>query len=109
MQSAVPAGGGGLVVFKDPATGELRQPDADEIRALLPAPRPPGSLTQRPMAMGGFAVMLDSSFDSFMITKRDPDGSLAFDCLTPQEIVATAKARTVARTLPTFKELPDVQ
>lgn len=115
-----PAGQGGFMAFKDPVTGALRPPEPGEaaaLRALIPVPaQPPAPALQRPMAAGGYSVLLDSSFDSFMVMTRRQDGSLAYDCLTPQEAaaagkteVAKAPATAMKRPLPARPEMPDVQ
>lgn len=111
-----PVAAGGLVIFKDPASGQWRDPDPAEIRALVPQARATRVITERALPSGGYAVMLDSSFDSFMVMTRADDG-LAYRCVTPLELAAEL-APAVARTSPaqpaapvvrSFRELPDVQ
>ena len=80
----------GLVVFVDPVTGKIRQPDAAEIGALT-AP-PPGTKTAKPapeapllMKYGpgtAVGVVLDSRYESFMVATKAPDGKVATECVT---------------------------
>lgn len=106
---AAAAGTGGMTVFKDPATGLFRQPEPDELRALLPAPKAPGPVVQFPSVAGGFGAAVDPSFDSFMVTTRRPDGTLTYECVTPQEVAAMTRARADKPRFPARKEMPDVQ
>ncbi|MEO8675093.1 MAG: hypothetical protein ABI569_05905 [Casimicrobiaceae bacterium] len=85
---------GGLTVFVDPVTGKIRQPSADEIGALMSS-RPPAAastapLVQRALPGGGFAVTLDSSFDSYVVVSKNADGSLASDCVVGDEKATSA-------------------
>lgn len=78
---------GGLVVFIDPATGQIRQPDAVEIGSLAPPPAAVTSVDEAPLAMkfgpgGAVGIVLDSRFESFMVVTRTPDGKLTMDCVT---------------------------
>lgn len=88
------ATGGGRVVFIDPATGKIRQPDAAEIgRLVSPAPararvRPPLPALTGPG--GAVGVLLDSRFDSLMIATKKPDGTLTMDCVTGDDAAAEA-------------------
>ncbi|MFO1305656.1 MAG: hypothetical protein U1F54_18155 [Burkholderiales bacterium] len=90
-------GAGGLMAFKDTETGALRMGTAAEIAALLPPPRIVPNAVKFALPGGGFRATVDPSLDSFMVTIRRPDGTLDYDCLTPQE--AAAKAQ-VARSAP---------
>lgn len=80
------APGVGLVIFIDPATGKIRQPEPGEYEKLVgPAPanqfeKPPLEVKRGPG--GSLAVMLDSSFDSFMVVTKQPDGKLSMQCVT---------------------------
>jgi hypothetical protein len=83
-QTGVP--GAGLVVFIDPVTGRIRQPEPGEIGKLV-GPPPVTSLTVRPLEVrygpgGMVGVMLDSSFDSYMVVSKQPDGTLSMQCVT---------------------------
>jgi hypothetical protein len=100
------SGAGGLVVFVDPVTGEIREPDAAEIGDLL---SPPGAAASReipedrPLVMktgpgGAVGVVLDSRFESFLVVTKTPDGKLAMECVTggkkADEIVAAGAKKT---------------
>src|ERR1041384_4398 len=75
----------GVVVFIDPATGKIRQPDASEIGALIaPAgpvtPRTPGTQLQGPG--GAVGVKLGAESLTYMVVTKSPDGKLDMDCVT---------------------------
>jgi hypothetical protein len=85
----------GVVVFIDPATGKIRQPDASEIGGLtapagsvMPkAPEPP-TLIQGPGGAVGARLGEDSL--TYMVVTKVPDGKLAMDCVTGDK-AATAR------------------
>ena len=94
-QQAAPAGG--LVVFIDPATGKIRQPDAAEIGTLSGTPAPANAgganapaVARRPAARpvefrgpgNSVGIKLGEEFDSYMVVTRTPDGKLAEACVT---------------------------
>lgn len=106
---------GGLVVFIDPVTGMIRQPDAAEIGSLFPPPAAVTPLVEEPLVMkigpgGAVGVMLDSRFESFMVVTKTPDGKLAADCVVgakkADEIVS---AGVKGAKKPGDKEAPHVQ
>jgi hypothetical protein len=78
----------GLVVFIDPVTGKIRQPDPSEIGALTAPPEATGApAVEPPLVMktgpgGAVGVVLDSRFESFMVVTKTPDGKLAMECVT---------------------------
>jgi hypothetical protein len=82
-----PAGAGGLMIFVDPVTRKIRQPDAADIRELLSLPaRPQTTFAARVLEFksipgGGVGVMLDDSFLNYMVVTKKPDGSLLMECL----------------------------
>lgn len=83
-QTAAP--GAGLVIFIDPATGKIRQPEPGEYEELV-GPGLANRLAVRPLEVrrgpgGTLSVMLDSSFDSFMVVTKQPDGKLSMQCVT---------------------------
>jgi hypothetical protein len=92
----------GLVVFVDPVTGKIRQPDAGEIGALVALPAAAGTsapLVEKPLVMkygpaGAVGVVLDSRFETFMVATKGPDGKLSTDCVDgkrkAEEAVAAA-------------------
>jgi hypothetical protein len=80
---ATPASNGGLVAIKDPVTGQLRQPTAEEIGALLrlgpaAAARP---VEERRLPNGAYVVVLDPSFDNYSVVSKGPDGRLVTTCV----------------------------
>jgi len=117
---AAPAAGG-LVVFVDPVTGKIRQPDAAEIGRLLSLPAAPGAsapLVEKPLVMkygpgDAVGVVLDSRFESFMVATKKPDGKLAMDCVDgkkkAEEAVAAATTPARAARKPGGKESADVR
>ena len=78
----------GLVVFIDPVTGKIRQPEPAEIGALTaPPPATAAPAVDAPLLMktgpgGAVGVVLDSRFESFLVVTKTPDGKLAMECVT---------------------------
>jgi hypothetical protein len=90
-QQAAPANG--VVVFVDPATGQIRQPDPSEIGALVtptnPAPKAPEpGLMQGPG--GAVGAKLGPDAMTYMVVTTSPDGKLALDCVDGEK-AANAK------------------
>jgi hypothetical protein len=88
-RQAAPAGG--VVVFIDPATGKIRQPDASEIGGLAPSPslgsvvsKAPEPALPAPIQGPGGAVGARLGEDSltYMVVTTTPGGQLAMDCVT---------------------------
>jgi len=98
----------GLVVFIDPVTGKIRQPEAAEIEGLVSPPAAPGAaapLVERPLVMkygpaGAVGVVLDSRFESFMVVTKKPDGTLSMDCLDGKKKADEAVAATTTHAKP---------
>lgn len=89
------ATGGGHVVFVDPTTRKVRQPDAAEIGRFLRPPAAAVARTKPPLTTktglgGAVGVVLDDSFDSYVVVTKQPDGTLAMDCLTGDKKAAEA-------------------
>lgn len=109
---AAPAAAG-LVVFRDPVTGQIRQPSAAEIRSILPPEKPqaPRTLVTKTGPNGAVGIVLDSSFDSYLVVTKKPDGKLAMDCVTGEKKaeLAIAGTSTPAKTIEARKEPLDVQ
>jgi hypothetical protein len=101
----------GLVVFVDPVTGKIRQPEAAEIGGLVSPPAAPGAvapLVEKPLVMkygpaGAVGVVLDSRFESFMVVTKKPDGTLAMDCVTGAQKADEAVAATTTPARPARK------
>lgn len=110
----VASGAGGVVVFVDPVTGQIRQPDAEEIGRLLALERAKvtvgAPLVEKALPGGGVGVLLDSSFDSFMVVTKQPDGKLSMGCVTGEKKAKEAvSAGATAAQKPEAKEVPDVE
>ena len=88
-QGATKAGADRLMVVRDPVTGELRAPTADEVRSLQGAPSQaltvPGATVGQPSlrsntgAMRG-ARMTDETM-SYSVVVRQPGGALEQQCV----------------------------
>ena len=93
-----PAAAGGMRVFIDPETRQVRQPTAAEL-ANFPAARPkvgaPFVPQIRANPNGGIAATLDSSFASYTVATRNPDGSIRVDCVSDAKAAADALANGV--------------
>ena len=78
--------GGGVMAYKDPATGKLTGPTPQQAAALSGPPRsaatagatPQPSLTRLPN--GGVAVMLDERHQRHAVARKDADGKLSETC-----------------------------
>jgi len=96
LQAAQPAPGQqGMVVVRDPQTGTLRAPTADEARALL------GNTAQRKAPVqhvetvgpgGSRKVQLGRSGLVYNVVKRAPDGTLHEQCVDSQHAAHDALA-----------------
>jgi hypothetical protein len=107
-QQPAPAG---VVVFIDPATGKIRQPDASEIGTLsTPAspvvgPRAPGTLLQGPA--GSVGLKLGAESLTYMVVTKAPDGKLDMDCITGDQAAnARVASGTSASTRPPSTQPP---
>jgi len=95
----------GMVVFIDPATGQIRQPDASEIGGLVSpagsvAPKAPASAAPAMLQGPGGAVGARLGEDSltYMVVTTAPDGKLAMDCVTGEKAAAARVADSPATT-----------
>ena len=86
----------GMVVFIDPATGKIRQPDAAEIGTLTgTSPRivvnsvaPPAEPVMFNGPGGAVGVKLGDDSLSYMVVTKTPDAKLAEDCVTGDKAAA---------------------
>ena len=90
---------GGIVVFIDPVTGQIRQPDPSEIGALVtptaPAPKAPEpALIQGPG--GAVGARLGGDAMTYMVVTTTPDGKLDMDCVTGEKAAAARVAAPAA-------------
>jgi hypothetical protein len=109
VHAAAPAAGQqGMVVVRDPQTGTLRAPTADEARALL------GNTAQRkaPAQLHLAAAAGTDRFDVlgrsglvYNVTKRAPDGTLHGQCVDGEH-AAHAALTPDAQTLPAPDQQP---
>lgn len=118
MQQAAPAPQpAGVVVFIDPATGQIRQPEAAEIGTLSApsaTPQTAGGINaaaaaQRPTpvehrefrgAGGAIGVKLGDDSQTYMVVTKTPDGKLAEDCVTGADAAAALVSKEVAPKAP---------
>jgi hypothetical protein len=107
-----PAAAGGLVVFIDPATGQIRQPDAAEIGALSGSGSAPANAAganapamarrpvERPVEFRGVGnirgIKLGEDSQSYSVVTRTPDGKLVGDCVTGDKAAAELVSKGVA-------------
>ena len=86
------AGQEGLVVVRDPQTGQLRAPTADELKELrakapatagLAAPRAQGTMSRRDGSRG---VRLGEKSMVYEVVTRGPDGKLTSECVQGQTL-----------------------
>ena len=97
LPQAAPAAG--VVVFVDPSTGKIRQPDAAEIGALTGNGTRANSLAAPVMFAGpggSVGIKLGDDSLSFMVVTRTPDGKLAEDCVTGDKPAAALVSKGVA-------------
>ena len=79
--------------FKDPVTGQLRQPNDDEAAALeaaAPPQAPSRPIVQVTYSDGSTAVELNEDYMNEITVERAPDGTLTSHCNTPQDPKAPA-------------------
>ncbi|MBK9062771.1 MAG: hypothetical protein IPL89_06190 [Acidobacteria bacterium] len=110
--SAAPAQG--LVVFIDPVTGKIRQPEPSEIGALTAPPAATAApAVEPPLLMkigpgGAVGVVLDSRYESFVVVTKKPDGTLATECVTGGRSADAAVAAAAKPAERKTKEAPRV-
>ncbi|MBI3368478.1 MAG: hypothetical protein HY021_08565 [Burkholderiales bacterium] len=84
----------GMVVVRDAETGQLRAPTGDEAKALQQQAKLSAAGRKRAQAVAapaveralgggaGYALEVDESTHSYSVAVRQPDGSVALDCVT---------------------------
>lgn len=113
-QAPPAATAGGMVVFIDPVTKKVRQPDAGEMEKLISQEKI-SPLIVRPLTVKAgpgraVGVVLDRSFDVFMVVTKQPGGKLSMGCVTGQQNAAAAVANgSKAANQAAGKEASDVQ
>lgn len=110
LSASASAGSESVQAFKDPVTGKLRAPTAEEAKALRQAPQPMGQrsvlsprasiMPNAPRAIrsaqGAVGMQLPDSFMSYSVVTRDANGKLEEHCVTGEkaaEAVMTAQPR----------------
>jgi hypothetical protein len=88
---------GGAMVFIDPVTKQIRQPEPGEVEQLMAKPTAQSpknaSVAQPVMSLvpgGGVGIVLDESTHSYMVVTRRPDGTTLMDCLPSAQQAADA-------------------
>ena len=99
----------GMVVFVDPATGKIRQPDAEEIGALTGAANnattsvqsvaPTGPTTFTGPG-GSVGMKLGDDSLSYMVVTKTPDGKLAEECVTGDKAASALLSKGVTSKTP---------
>jgi len=107
-----PAVAAGMRVFKDPVTGEFREPTADEVRALeQAAPRGPKAVgksvtsapinAQRTMMMtssGAVGMDVPESAFNYLVVTRGADGKLHQACAQGEDAAVHAAHANMTQT-----------
>jgi hypothetical protein len=89
-----------IIVARDPVTGRLRAPTAEERRALMESARRSLALVAQPTFVetypdGSKHAHLGPEFFQWSVVRKNPDGTLTFDCL-PTSAVPGALAGSPA-------------
>jgi hypothetical protein len=93
LAASVPAqaADAGLVVARDPVTGQLRAPTAEEARALEQAPKteslkssvaPAAAPVARRAANGAVGFHVGEAFMTYSVMRRNADGTMSMQCVT---------------------------
>lgn len=86
-QAPVDPASSGLLAAKDPATGQLRAPTAEEAAQLQSTSAPSTkagarkAMPVRQLANGAFAVTLDSSYEMASVAVKRADGKVVTACV----------------------------
>lgn len=87
-----------MVAAKDPVTGQLRAPTAEEIAALQPVkPDTKGregapALRSQRLPNGAVVTTLDSSYDLYSVASKDADGKIQRACVPASRLDAVVNA-----------------
>lgn len=83
----------GLMAAKDPVTGQLRAPTAEEMAALQPETKGKEiTLRSQRLANGAVVTTLNSSYDLYEIASKGPDGKMQRACVPAANLDALLKA-----------------
>jgi hypothetical protein len=99
-ESAAAKAAPAMIVARDPVTGKLRAPTAEERRALIESARRSLALVAQPTLVetrpdGSKHARLGPEFFRWSVARRKADGALTFDCL-PTSAVPDALAGSPA-------------
>ena len=88
----------GMIVAKDPVTGQLRAPSAEEMAALQPV-RGAGRgeakeapLRSERLANGAVVTTLNSSYEVYSVATKDADGKIQTACVPAEKVEAVLDA-----------------
>jgi hypothetical protein len=115
----------GVVVFIDPATGQIRQPEAAEIGTLSApsaSPQTAGGINAAAAAQrhtpdehrefrgagGAIGVKLGDDSLSYMVVSKTSDGKLAEDCVTGADAAAALVSKEATPKTPAAPAKPKV-
>lgn len=90
--------GAGMVAAKDPVTGALRAPTAEEMAALQPAPtttkgnKKQVALRSEQLANGAIVTTLDQSYDLYSVATKDTAGQIRRACVPAPKLDAAMEA-----------------
>ena len=93
----------GMVIAKDPVTGELRAPTAEEMVALQAAAPTRKTETKRPVAEtfrladGTIGVNLDESTMLFGVASKSADGTVQRTCVPSDRLDAALTTQPIAK------------
>ena len=105
LSPAAYAAESGLRVVKDPVTGQLRAPTAEEIKAMQDQENkakaaqrsaPAARTMPRRNAYGGLSHNVGERFMTYSVVRRDADGNLTMQCVTGAEAAEQALTQASA-------------
>lgn len=111
--SAQAADGVGMRIVRDPVTGQLRGPTAEEFQAMEAQERKanagkPAAVKVAPVevrrADGAVRATLDESFMSYSVVTRNADGTLTEQCVTGSDAAHKAMSGKKISTAKNAKE-----
>ncbi|MFI5180850.1 MAG: post-PEP-CTERM-1 domain-containing protein [Thermoanaerobaculia bacterium] len=91
-----------MIIVKDPVTGELRAPTAQEIEALRSAsPTPKLSVGGQPTSVekllsGRVRARLGPEYMRFSVVRKNPDGTISTDCVPGSKVDGALSASAPA-------------
>jgi hypothetical protein len=103
------AGQEGMVVVRDPLTGQFRAPTPAEMKALAPVPaasmRTPATQSMVVVNPNGTSSMrLDESSQVYEVVRRAPDGKLVKQCVQGEQAAERALAQPATHEEPRHED-----